>query len=50
MALPVENLTVEQLARADRKAKATALPAGTAGQQLLRDITMALVESREVNF
>jgi hypothetical protein len=48
MVLPVENLTVKQLAmeRADRKAKAAALPAGTAGQGLLRDITMALVESR----
>jgi hypothetical protein len=50
MALPVKNLTVEQLAmeRADRKAKAAALPAGTAGQRLLRDITMALVKSREL--
>jgi hypothetical protein len=52
MALPVENLTVEQLAmeRADRKAKAAAIPSGTPGQRLLRDFTMALVESREVNF
>jgi hypothetical protein len=51
MALPVENLTIEQLAmeRADRKAKAAALPSGTPGQRLLRDFTMALVESREVN-
>ena len=51
MALPVENLTIEQLAmeRADRKAKAAALPSGTLGQRLLRDFTMALVESREVN-
>jgi hypothetical protein len=52
MALPVERLTMEQLAveRADRKAKAAALPASTAGQQLLRDVTKALVESREVQF
>jgi hypothetical protein len=50
MALPVERLTVEQLVmeRADRKAKAATLTASTAGQRLLRDVTMALVESREM--
>jgi hypothetical protein len=49
MALPVERLSMEQLTmeRAERKAKAALLPASTAGQRLLRDVTMALVENRE---
>jgi hypothetical protein len=36
--------------RAKRKAKAALLPASTAEQRLLRDMTMELVESREVCF
>jgi hypothetical protein len=50
MALLVERLSVQKLAmeRAERKAKAALLPASTAGQRLLRDVTMALVENREV--
>jgi hypothetical protein len=49
MALTVERLSMEQLTMegAERKAKAALLPASTAGQHLLRDVTMALVENRE---
>jgi hypothetical protein len=50
MALPVERLTAEELMgeRAERKAKAAAMPASTPGQRLLRDTTLALIEAREV--
>jgi hypothetical protein len=52
MALNIERLSVEQLAmeRSQTKAKAALLPASTVGQRLLRDMTMALVESRKVGF
>jgi hypothetical protein len=43
--------TAEELMgeRAERKAKAAAMPAGTPGQRLLRDTTLALIEAREVS-
>jgi hypothetical protein len=46
----VERLSVEQLAleRAERKVKAALMAASTAGQQLLKDVIMGLVESREI--
>jgi hypothetical protein len=48
--MALERLSMEQLAmeRDERKAKAALLPTSTAGQCLLRDVTMALVENREV--
>jgi hypothetical protein len=51
MALPVERLTAEELMgeRAERKAKAAAMPASTPGQRLLRETTLGLIEAREVS-
>jgi hypothetical protein len=51
MALPVERLTAEELMdeRAERKAKAAAMPASTPGQRLLRETILGLIEAREVS-
>jgi hypothetical protein len=49
-ALPVERLSVEQLAmeRAERKVKAALMQASIPGQRLLKEVIMGLVESREI--
>jgi hypothetical protein len=51
MALPVQRMAAEEIIaeRAERKAKAAAMPANTPGQRLLREATLGLIEAREVS-